>query len=260
MSILTFKLVAIVFVAATGLLGGYMAVGMSSRKLNERFFSFGNAFGGGIFLGAGLIHMLPDARETFQNYAPNCQFPWVPCLCACGFLIVLFLEKVLLREHDAVAASEKHKPGRALFPYVLTLVLSVHSIIAGIAVGTEERVTQVIIILVAIVAHKASAAFALGVSLNRGHVPRARSYGILTFFSFMTPLGIVIGSTLTALLEGQAEQVVTAVFDALAAGTFLYVAMIDIIEEEFHHPVDRWPKYGLVLSGLGLMAALALYL
>ena len=45
----------------------------------------------------------------------------------------------------------------------------------------------------------------------------------------------------------------------MIAGTFLYVAIIDIIGEEFESPHDRWPKFGLATSGLALMAVLAIY-
>ena len=34
-------------------------------QISEMVFTMGNAFAGGVFLGAGIIHMLPDAREGF---------------------------------------------------------------------------------------------------------------------------------------------------------------------------------------------------
>ncbi len=49
------------------------------------------------------------------------------------------------------------------------------------------------------------------------------------------------------------------VFDALAAGTFLYVAVVDIIEVEFSHHQNQWLKFGLVALGLGVMAIVAIW-
>jgi len=64
---------------------------------------------------------------------------------------------------------------------------------------------------------------------------------------------------MSAVLEGKAELVTTAVFDALAAGTFLYVAVLDIIQQEFAHARDRGIKFVLLSFGLGLMAVLAIW-
>lgn len=260
MDIITFKVIALVSILVIGLVGGFFSIWLASSKKSDRLFSLGNAFAGGIFLGAGMIHMLPDAQDGFEGFAGQTGFPWVFLVCAIGFLIVLFLEKVLLHQHDAIAESEKHNPGRAFYPYVLTLVLSVHSVIAGIALGTEQTMGLVLVILIAVAVHKGSAAFALGVSLFRGGVPRARLLKIICFFCCMTPLGVVIGSGMTAVMTGAAELLVTSVFDALAAGTFLYVALIDIVEREFARPEARRLKFNLVLSGLGMMALLAVWL
>lgn len=259
MEIASFKILAFALIVLTGLAGGLLSLVLASSKRSEHIFSLGNAFAGGIFLGAGLIHMLPDAQNDFAGFAGQTAFPWVFLICAAGFLLVLFLEKILTFHHDAIAAAD-NGPGRTIYPYVLTLVLSVHSIIAGIALGSEKAMGMAVVILIAVLAHKGSAAFALGVSLFRGGVPKTRSMAIVAFFSFMTPLGIVIGAVMTALMTGTSEQVVTCVFDALAAGTFLYVAVIDIIEEEFSRPEYRRLKFNLLVAGLGCMALLAVWL
>jgi hypothetical protein len=49
----------------------------------------------------------------------------------------------------------------------------------------------------------------------------------------MTPLGIGIGVTFSSLAASGTATKIEAVFDGLAAGTFLCVAVIDIIEEVF---------------------------
>jgi len=260
MGIVAFKMIALVSILAIGLVGGFLSVWLASSEKSDRLFSLGNAFAGGIFLGAGMIHMLPDAQNGFEGFAGHTDFPWVFLICAIGFLLVLFLEKVLLHRHDVIAESERENPGRAFYPYVLTLVLSVHSIIAGIALGTEQTMGLVLVILIAVAVHKGSAAFALGVSLFRGGIPKARLLKIICFFCLMTPLGIVIGSGMTTLMTGAAELLATSVFDALAAGTFLYVALIDIVEHEFARSGSRLLKFILILFGLGMMAVLAVWL
>ena len=260
MNIIIFKAVAFVSVLFTGMGGGILAERLGYLPHGKRAFSLGNAFAGGIFLGAGLLHMLPDAQESFRAFLGGYEFPWVPLLCACGFLLILFLEKVFTSGHEELIISEKEHTHKRFSPYILTLVLSVHSIIAGIALGTESVITKAYIILFAIIAQKGSAAFALTVNLNREGVSKTHLRKVVVFFSFMTPLGIVFGLMLTTLFEGRSEILMEGVFDALAAGTFLYVALIDIIEKEFISLKDKGFKFVFVALGLGLMSVLAIFL
>jgi solute carrier family 39 (zinc transporter), member 1/2/3 len=260
MNIILFKITAFLAVLFTGLGGGLLALRVGSMRNSQKIFSLGNAFAGGIFLGAGLLHMFPDARDSFKTILGSYDFPWVSLICACGFLLILFIEKVATRGHDdLVQVGEATSHGR-FTPYILAVVLSIHSLIAGIALGTEDIIAKAFIILLAIVAHKGSAVFALSVNLTKEGVNGKQLGKIITLFSFMTPAGIILGVLLTAFLKGKAEVMVEGVFDALAAGTFLYVAFIDIIEEEFSVAIDRGKKFILLTFGLGVMAVLAVFL
>lgn len=82
----------------------------------------------------------------------------------------------------------------------------------------------------------------------------------VSFFSVMTPLGIVIGALIANILSGQTALWSIAVFDALAAGTFLYVAIIDMFNDEFNIKKDVVVKLLASTLGLLLMALLALWL
>ena len=58
----------------------------------------------------------------------------------------------------------------------------------------------------------------------------------------------------------KASSIFEAVFDALAAGTFLYIALLDILEEEFRASTShRMGKFFLVLAGFALMALVAIW-
>jgi len=260
MDIVTFKVVAFIAIFLTGLGGGLLSRVLSGSARSELLFSLGNALAGGVFLGAGLIHMLPDAQEGFKALVGDSDYPWFALTCAAGFLVILFLEKVLLRQHhDTVVPSAEGPSRRMLYPYILMLILSIHSIITGIALGTEKRIVQALVILIAVLAHKGTAAFALGVSMLRSAMERRRFFPLICFFSFMTPFGVVLGYGFSALLSGTASQAFEAVFDALAAGTFLYIALLDILEEEFGQHKHLWVKFALVLTGLGIMALVAIW-
>ena len=246
MSILVFKFVMVCLIIATALVGGYFAFKIKESKKSTLYFSLGNTFAAGIFLGAGLIHMLPDAIEGFRTVIKS-DFPFAPFIASIGFLLILFIEK-------SMAGSKKHDS------YVLIFILSIHSIIVGIALGTEMLISQSMIIAIAVLAHKGSAAFALGISMLKSKIDKAKIIKIIAMFSIMTPFGVLIGILLSHVLEGKAVEFSIAMFDALAAGTFLYIAIMDIFNEEFMDKKHTYLKLLFSILGLLLMALLAVWL
>jgi zinc transporter 1/2/3 len=249
----TFRIIAVVVIFLTGLAGGLLPLWVGYTPRTQRFFSLGNALSAGIFLSAGLIHMLPDAEEGLRGALG--EFPTASLIAVIGFFIVLFVERVASRGDAEVAEANKG----AVYAYILALVLSVHSLIAGAALGTEQTTTGMLVIFIAILAHKGSAAFALGVSMFRGGVPRARIPRTIAVFASMTPIGIILGAILSASLTGHAALLTEGIFDALAAGTFIYVAILDVIGEEFSLPGDRLAKFLLAASGAAVMALIGVW-
>ncbi len=257
----TFKLISIISVLLVGAIGGLFSVKLSASRNSRRLFSLGNAFAAGVFLAAGLLHMLPDANEGFNALS---DFPWAYLGCAIGFIMILFLERVVLAGHEAVAGSlekhsDTHKRQLSFHLIILTLILSVHSIIAGIALGTERSLTHSAIILFAILAHKGSASFALTINLMKEGTASKIVLKIITFFCFMTPIGIVLGILIDKAMTGTAQQIVTATFDSLAAGTFLYVSILGIAQEEFSDQKDKFWKFILMCVGIAVMAIVAIW-
>jgi solute carrier family 39 (zinc transporter), member 1/2/3 len=258
MSIVIFKTIMAVLIIGTALAGGYLAFKIKESSRSTLYFSLGNTFAAGIFLGAGLIHMLPDATEGF-NAVLNSNFPFAAFVASLGFLLILFIEKVMVGGENHLFTSENATKD-ASSSYVLILILSIHSIIVGVAFGTEELMKQSIVIAIAVLAHKGSAAFALGVSMLKSKMETGRIIKLIVMFSLMTPLGILSGVLIANALSGKAAQFSIAVFDALAAGTFLYVAIMDIFNEEFEEKKHTFLKLILAVSGLLLMALLAVWL
>ena len=261
MSDITFKMISIISVLIIGVIGGLFSLSLSESRNSRRFFSIGNAFAAGVFLAAGLLHMLPDANEGFKQFG---DFPWAYLGCAIGFIMILFMERVVLAGHDAVANSlEKHSNDHehklSLHLIVLTSILSVHSVIAGIALGTESNLTHSAIILFAILAHKGSASFALSINLLKEGTSKKIVFRIISIFCFMTPIGIIIGIIINCGLTGIAQQIVTASFDALAAGTFLYVSILGIAHEEFSDHKDKLLKFIFMCNGIAIMAVVAIW-
>jgi zinc transporter 1/2/3 len=266
------KIAAVVLVFAAGVAGGLAPWRVAGLRRSEDYLGWGNAFAGGVLLAAGLIHLLGDSAGGFAAIWPDMDYPWAFTIAAVAFLVILGIERVapktarvavgskqLSEDPEANALSAAALQAKS-YPYLLLLTLSIHSVIAGMALGAQSSVAGFLIIVIAILAHKSAAGFALGVSLHRIGIPVNRARSLIFGFAVMTPIGIVIGAVISALLDATGEQIFEALFDAIAAGTFLYIASLDIIREEFLPPRrDRWTRWVWAAFGLTLMAVVAIW-
>jgi solute carrier family 39 (zinc transporter), member 1/2/3 len=251
----TLKFVALVLIFVVGVAGGLGALGAHRSERREALFSLGSALAAGIFLGAGLIHLLPDGIEALTSYFGVLNFPLGFLIAALGFLLVVYVEMVYL--------AGKHGPdddaGPAVTAYALIVILSIHSVLAGAALGTEDTLVGSLVIFLAIIAHKGAAAFALGVEFQRSGFDRSKYMRLIILFASMTPLGIVLGAGLDHLLQDRYGRLFEGIFDSLAAGTFLYIAIIEIIGREFSAKSQMGLKFVMLCTGIGLMAVIALW-
>lgn len=253
MDVLLFKLTATTVIFATGLLFGQlpMRFDMSRRGLQSMIYA--DAFSAGIFFGAALLHMLPDAHDNFTALGRLPDFPFAALGCGLGFVLLMAIEKGFASRHVLAHGN------RNITPMLLVVILSIHSIIAGASFGLETTLMASLAIFIAIIAHKGAAAFALGSSLRDGGITGRAHLRLIILFAIMTPLGIGMGSLFGRLLSGADARTFEALFDALAAGTFLYVGIMDILAGLFHKPGSAWQKVALVLSGFMLMALVAIW-
>lgn len=256
------KLVLLVAVLAAGALGGAIPLSRHGDVHGGRLLGWGNASAAGIFLGTGLIHMLPDASAAWD--ALGWRYPMAFLLAAGGFVLMLLVEHVLLPEtaHEMMHAPSDdrftHEHGPSGFAaYAALAALSVHSFLAGLVLGAEPELAGALVIFLAILAHKTTAGFALGVSLVRNRMARKRAWQLLALFALATPVGILVGLALGEALEGPAQRTFEATFLALAAGSFAYVATLDILRDELLVPGGRWSRWICVAGGTALTGLLA---
>eukprot|EP01090_Pellita_catalonica_P018390 TRINITY_DN5925_c0_g1_i2.p1 TRINITY_DN5925_c0_g1~~TRINITY_DN5925_c0_g1_i2.p1 ORF type:complete len:319 (-),score=26.54 TRINITY_DN5925_c0_g1_i2:55-1011(-) len=266
-----------------------------SHEFEKKFLTWGNCFAGGLFLAGGLVHLLAEANETFEEdlggFYPDYPFAFI--LCFVGFAIAFFVEKVLLNtHHDDHKHSHPHEQSpifddsdtqmetkpmlgqyeaephhehhhhhysdhpSELVSYILLAVLSVHSVIAGLAIGVQDGESNTVALFIAVIAHKWVESFALGISILRTEMRWPKFLKIIAFYVTMVPIGIIIGGVLSEVISGKSGDVLTACLTAIASGTFLYVSIVDIIIEEFATSEDRFIKFPLLVFGFCSMASL----
>lgn len=250
------KLLAALAVFVAAMVGGGLPLMASKEGRSKAFLFYGDFFARGIFIGAAFIHLLPDAMDIMREAMPAEAYPITFAVCAFTIFAIQFIEQGVLKVfHYRAAHATKW------IPYLLMVLLSIHSFIAGGALGVSETVGHIIMIFIAIMAHKGAAAFALGMSMRKAHILRAVAFRILFLFAVMTPLGILLGGVFVAYSQAHAALFYEALFNAIAAGTFIYIAT-------FHHSelqVDESLQSSLaeiVVFGLGIlvMALVAIWL
>lgn len=213
-------------------------------------FPIGEALSAGVFLGAGLMHMLADATNHFteQGY----QFPFASLLVGLVFLSLLWLEHVgrELYEHQGAKSPA--------FAFLAIFMLSFHSLLAGAALGVSQDISLVVVILIAILGHKWAESFALAVQINKSSLSASRGFTFFILFSFMTPLGIFFGNELNETLAQY--HMLQPIFTALAAGTFLYLGTLHGLHRAVM--IERCcnlKHFTFVILGFLLMAIVAIW-
>lgn len=158
-------------------------------------------------------------------------------------------------EHNHMQVLLSQKPLAFATSVLLAAALCVHSILEGMALGSQGTLKDAQDIMIAIVAHKGLAAYALGSSVIDSKVSSSKFWTVIGLFSMATPVGIFLGYGLAEVSSSAGA----ASLSALASGTFLYVAVMEVIPKELATSDHRLMKMSMLLLGFGLMSMLAIW-
>jgi len=279
-SLFAFKLEALAILAIVACLGGLTPL----KYVSRRFLTLGNTFSGGVFLSAGFIHMLAESVHGFEERGMT-SIPYPYICCVIGILIPLCMEKVILgsggsHSHGVLplhvsgeceGASQAISPKNKVNMYMLSATLSVHSLIEGLALGVETTKHAAMAVFIAIVAHKFFAGFALGVSLVKSGMETGHVVRVILMFAITTPVGVMLALTFTSFAEEASMSNISQFVKALAAGTFIYVALVDVLVGEFDRKQEKdhkgepndnkatIKKFLMVLVGVFVMTLVSLW-
>lgn len=220
---------------------------------HRKLVAMGEALANGIFVGAALFHLMPEAANTFAQ-CQHCS-PYLYTIVT----VVLSFGLLMLIEHLVAHNTSNFQHLSRVSSLLLTL--SIHAFLTGLALGISNSYVVVISLLIAILAHKAFEVFALVINLRRQLKEHHHIRLLFFLFSFVTPLGILVGTSENAYLAIATGGLLTAVLNAVCAGTFLYIATIHA--QHRHHPyTDGYQKYQQILAtliGMIIMGALAFW-
>ncbi len=236
-------------ILVVGLAGGLLPL---LTKWTDRRLHNALALSTGIFLGAVFLHMLPALSSAAPDFGGHSghgndgqMFMWTFVLL--GVLAVYLLESLVFRTHDHDDLHRHRAVG-----YASMVGLSVHALTTGVGLAAATTGSSQLAgpVFLAIVAHKAFESFSLMSVFHLAQFPRKRILQLLIAFAFFTPLGVWAGAALFTTIGATG----LAIALALAAGTFLFVCLTELLPEVFHHKEDIAVKILFLAIGIGLMA------
>ena len=223
------------------------------RRLSDAHLDFpvGETLATGVFLGAALLHMLPEANAMFINMGYHYPFAFI----ITGIVFLLFL----WFEHLGKELYHHHDRTHPAFALVAWAMLSIHSLVLGTALGFSHEYALVIMLFLAIITHKWAESFAIAVQLNKSALTTSKSITFFLIFALMTPLGIYIGWYFGHGVE--TNSLMDPVLIAISTGTFLYLGTLHGLERCVM--VERCCNlryFSFVIIGFLLMATVASYI
>lgn len=151
------------------------------------------------------------------------------------------------------------KSGLSFVSIAIVIILSTHSFFTGVTIGVQETVTSTTEILFTVLSHKWVEAFALGSNLLRNGESVMTIIKLSLVYSFTLPFGVIAGTIIINILSEDYANIVTMAATAFGSGSFVYVAIVDILMAEFKDEKDRILKFLLVTGGFLCISALFIF-
>jgi zinc and cadmium transporter len=231
------------FFILLGALAGALVVVFTQRV--TRLVTF-LAFAAGVMLGAAFFHMLPEAFHGGGYPA----FTLVPA----GFVFLVVLERFFLSHscEEPLNCTEHAHHGLGLAALV---GLSVHTLVDGVALGSAVKEGVGLMAFIAIIAHKVPSSLSLASILKSENRSSSIILGYACFYGLMVPVGAGLYFASDAALQFEKLSPWALAF---SAGTFLYIAVSDLLPHVSRHGKERQGRNVVALiAGLLLMLALS---
>lgn len=225
----------------------------------------------GFMLGVAMLHMIPHALDSHGPYAVEPMSVMITVLV--GFLVTFFIER-FFSSHTHTPGSPDASGSPALSSKRLSwagaaIGLTLHSLIAGVALGsavasesgppgTAGTALAGLAVFLVIVSHKpldALTVITLTAAAGFAKPTRHLANGL---FALAVPLGVVLfglGLSQTTLADSGA---VVSLALAFSAGTFLCIALSDLLPELHFHSHDRLKLTLALVVGVMLAYAMAM--
>lgn len=236
---------------AVSLLGAYMPF---IKKLEDGQIHLLIAVSAGIFLGILFFLLLPEAIHECSE--GNVETKVMAAVILAGFLVILLTDVLIKHFHMTGCPCEchedlhRHKMG-SLSAFI---GLSVHAFVDGLVLAAGLLADSSIgwLALGGMCVHKFVVLFSLSSTFLLTGQEKSAVMRYLIAFSLITPIGAVISFL---ALNGASVDGMVGLPLAFSAGTFMYVAMCDMLPEAFHRKNQDLKSFIFVCIGIAIAAA-----
>eukprot|EP00727_Mastigamoeba_balamuthi_P005289 m51a1_g14759 putative zinc transporter 4 (687) ;mRNA; r:339492-341885 len=148
--------------------------------------------------------------------------------------------------------------------HILEVGIGLHSVIIGMALGASTQIGEVRALMIALSFHQFFEGIALGVSVVEAKLSKLKRAFAVLLFTFATPVGIAIGIGLTrnGTEDSNSTVMTQGVLDGISAGILVYMALVDLVSEDFQGSMKRWLRGSMLIAlvtGSGVMAIIGLW-
>ena len=253
--IVKFLLYSLLLIAVS-FIGAYLP--MIGKKKDERIHLM-ISLSAGIFIGLLMFMLLPEGLEECEMGGINTQQALM--YMAAGFLVIMAIEIVMKQHHIRTCCcgeDHDHDHDYNMAPSSAFIGLAIHAACDGLSLAAMFMAGEEtgLIFAVGLCVHKFVELFSLSSTMMLSHKDRKTSLRNLALFSFITP---VAGLLFFLLFSGMEVEGTLGIPLMFAGGTLLYVVTCDIIPEAFHHEEHNTRSFLVLLLGVALMFAIAVF-
>ncbi len=253
-TILSFTLYSL-GILAISMIGAYLP---RVRTLSDRQIHLLVALSAGIFLGLLFLLLLPEALEESEHAGIDTHVTMYAILA--GFLLIMGVETLMKHRHmsgcSCECGSDTHSHKITSFSSMIGL--SIHAACDGLALASTFLAGEAIAMIttVGMCIHKFVVLFSLSSMMLVTDIPKRKSMRYLLMFSLVTP---VAGLAFFGLMSGMSDvEGLSGIPLSFAAGTFMYVALCDMLPEAFHRKKQDLKSFGLLILGVLIILAITL--
>jgi zinc and cadmium transporter len=244
----------------------------------------------GVMLGAAFFHVMPDAVEYSKEYFGW----WMALGVVGLFCIERFVaphshemdgngnhhhhhehheefqELGVPIDEAALSHAKEHRAAApSIAGWMAVFGLTIHTFMNGVGLagnvqadldkaGGPLRGAALMIpglgLFFAIFLHKPADALAISTVLSRKGTKRSKIYLVQLGFALMVPVGAAAFLITRGAIAQSLQHQLTGAALAFSAGTFLFIALSDLLPEVHFHRHDRLPLFATLLAGILFMA------
>lgn len=246
-------------VAGLSLIGAWLPL---RARLGHASLQLYLSLAAGALLGAALFHLLPESSE---HIGEGFGLPAV-----LGIGVVFFLQRYLAPHcHEPLPESPtEHAPhpehehtchdhahgGSLASSMVAVLALSIHSFFDGVAIGAvadSQDQSLLAAVFLSVLIHKPMDGLSVSVLLLNARATRRNLWLTQIFYAALVPIGaLAFNLTRGSIAE---PSIFVGYTLAFSAGTFLAIALTDLLPELHFHTHDRHKLSAALIAGLVVM-------